>query len=223
MVLYGAQRVFFEKLDPVTLLPYTDANAATYLLKCAESVDFEPVQEDGDESNLRCPSSNAVLATRRQESAFIGYDVTLTDNEFNPDVFALINGFDKVVEDGETNTIVTPMLSVGQKFDPFRMIVFVAAYEGATIARYVVFVLNFCKGEVSSISLSQDWSQFEYTIHAREGTKAGLPVMSVGYYTAEEAPDDLTGITITSGVLQPGAPAAEGVRGASFAKVTKVD
>lgn len=204
MVLYGVQRIFLQEIDPVTKLPVE--GGATLALKCAESVDLEPVVEDGEESNLKCPSSNSIIASRLTQDTFVGYDITITDNEWNPEAFALINGFDTIVDEGEITTLITPFIEQGMNFKPFRTVIFAAAYEGSDITKYVVFVLNSCKGNLSTISLSQDWSQIEYTINAREATAVGFPVMSVGYYAGAEAPDDLTGVTITAGVIQPGAP-----------------
>lgn len=213
MVLFGVQRVFLQEIDPVTKLPFE--GSAEYVLKCAESVNLEPVVEEGEESILKCPSNNAILANRLDNDTFIGYDVTLTDNEWNAGVMALVNGFETVADADtqEITTLITPMIENGMNFKPFRMVIFAAAYEGKDIARYVVFVLNSCTGSLSTIDLGQDWVQFEYNIKAREATAAGFPVMSVGYYTAPEAPDTLDDITITSGVIQPGAPADEDEEG----------
>lgn len=210
MVLYGIDSIIFQTIDPDTLLPGEDSRL--YNLRCAETVDLEPNVEEGEESIKRCNSTGAVLANRRQPDSFVGYDITLTDNEWNAGVMALVNGFDFLPTTAETSeaitTLVTPFISEGMDFKPFRLVMFAANYEGSTIKNYVVFVLNYCMGRVSPISLGQDWSQFEYTINAREGTKANLPVMSIGYYTGDTAPSDLTGITITAGVIQPQAGGA---------------
>lgn len=229
MVLYGVQRVFLQEIDPITKLPVVDGEF--YVLKCAESVDLEPVIEEGEENILKCPSNNSVLGDRLEQDTFVGYDVTLTDNEWNPDVFALINGFEKITGDGGLDSLATPFIETGMNFKPFRMIIFAAAYEGKDIPRYVVFVLNNCTGKISPISLGQDWVQFEYDINCREATVAGFPVMSIGYYAGEEAPDTLDGITITAGVIQPGAPSggeeetlrSVAPKGTTVAKVTKTE
>lgn len=227
MVLYGIQSIIMQEIDPVTKLPPAEGGLE-YNLRCAETVDLEVMVEEGEESVLRCGGTGAVLASRRDPDSFYGYDITLTDNEWNAGVFSLINGFDFIPTSASTaeaiTTIVTPMISEGMNFKPFRMLLFSAAYEGSDISKYVVFVLNSCTGRVSPISLGQEWSQFEYTINAREATTAGFPVMSVGYFTGTEVPTTMEGITITAGVIQSPFPAARAAtnalpKGATPAKV----
>lgn len=206
MILWGVQRVFLQELDPVTMSPPA-SGGALYTLTCVESVSLDPQIDEGDVDTLRCPSDGRVLATRETNDAFTGYDITLTDNEWNMGVFALVNGFDQIPDSpADPTTVVTPMLADGLNFRPFRMIIFHAGYEGDEIVRYLVTVLNKCTGQVSTFGTAQEWGQLEYTIRAREATKAGLPVASWGYYEGSVAPDDLDGITITAGVIQPGAP-----------------
>lgn len=214
MVLYGVQSIIMQTLDPITRLPGEDSRL--FHLACAETVELEPNVEEGEESIKRCNSTGAVLANRRAPDSFVGYDITLTDNEWNAGVMSLINGYDYLpttaTGSDDITTIVTPMLADIGQFVPFRMVIFAAAYEGSEVSRYVVFVLNNCNGRISPISLGQDWVQFEYTINAREATTAGLPIMSIGYYEGAEAPSNLDGITITSGVIQPQAAAGGGTR-----------
>lgn len=205
MVLWGVYRVFFEELDPETSLPLEGGE--TYTMNCAESIELDPQTEDGDTTRVICPSSRAVLASREEDDSFVGYDVTLVDNEWDMGVFALVNGLNRTpAAPAEARVAWTPMLAEGNKFKPFRMIVFHAAYEGSEIARYLVTVLNFCTGTISTFGTAQEFTQLTYTIRAREATKAGLPVASWGYYESSVAPDDLTQITIEAGIIQDGAP-----------------
>lgn len=204
MVLYGVDRVFMQELDPETMLPPVDEEGnqtgVTYLLKCAESLTAEPQVEEGDETIRTCPSSNAVLAIRKQPDSLYGYDITLTDNEFTPAVFALINGWEVTagtIPDAVT-AMQTPMLLDGTQFKPFRLIVFSSAYVGDDVTGYAMFVFNRCRGTASTIDLQQDFWQPEYTIQAREATRANLPMASYGFYNGTEPPDSLEGITITS-------------------------
>lgn len=207
MVLWGIDRLYIQTLNEATLLP--DAQSEIYQVNCAESLAADPQFTDAVEETKVCPSTNRVLAERRLEPGFYGYDITLTDNEFTMDLFRVLNGFEGQV-DVDTQVlqaIWTPLLQEGPKFKPFRLVAFSAGYEGSTISKYVVFVWNFCRGAVTPFTLEQDWTQIEYTIQAREATAAQLPVMSIGYWNSSTLPENFEDITIVSGVIAPNLPA----------------
>lgn len=194
MILYGVDRVFIQEIDPVTSLPVT--GGASYLLKCSETLEFAVAQEDAEESVKKCPSSNAIMGARYIDAAVYGYTITLTENEWNPALFALLNGF----ETGTTPPdYYTPSIVEGFTFKPFRIIAFSAIYEGSDISGYAMFVFNKCRGTVTDVTLGQDWVQIAYTIEAREATVAGLPLLSIGTYAGSVPPDDITDFTVTSG------------------------
>lgn len=212
MVLYGVQRVFLQELDPDTMLPPVDeegnVTGATYMLKCAESFTAEPQIEEGEQTNRKCPSTNAILASYTQDDAIYGYDVTLTENEINWLVFALINGFDTNI-DSDSSALISlamPMMADGLTFKPFRMIIFSAGYAGDDIESFAVFVFNKCKGTLSTIEVAQDFWQPEYVIRAREATKADRPILSIGFYNSSTPPDSLDDVNID--VLPSSVPTA---------------
>lgn len=232
MVLWGVYRVFLEELDPETSLPLEGGES--YVLHCADSIELSPQIEEGDTTRVVCPSTRGILASREDPDSFVGYDVTLVDNEFDMGVFALAQGFNRAPEaPADARQVWTPMIGDGMQFKPFRMIIFHAAYEGADIVRYLVTVLNKCTGRIITFGTGQEFAQISYEIRAREATEAGIPVASWGYYEASEAPDDLTGITIEAGIIADGAPttpdpavagiaAQYGAQGqASIAKISK--
>lgn len=201
-VLYGIQRVFLEELDPTTSLPLV--GGFTAVLKCAESATIEPQTIDEVENQKTCPSTGAVLANQRVPESWYGYDITLTDNEWNKGVFALINGFESIASINNPDVVfqvVTPFIGEGLKFKPFRMIIFAEAWEGDDVVSYEVFIFNKCRGSLTTIELSQDFTQIEYNIRAREATSAGLPVMAIGTYVGSEPPDTLDDIKITNGIM----------------------
>lgn len=202
MVLYGVQRVFFQELDPDTMLPPVneegEVTGFTYMAKCAESFSAEPQVEEGEQTNRKCPSTNAILASYTQDDSIYGYDVTLTENEINWLVFALINGFDTNI-DPDTQALISlsmPMMADGLNFKPFRMIIFSAGYTGDDIESFAVFVFNKCKGTLTTIEVEQDFWQPEYTIRAREATKADRPILSIGFYNSSTPPDSLDDVVI---------------------------
>lgn len=209
MIIYGVQRIFIQEIDPETSLPPTDGGLS-FLLHCTEELSWEPVMEDAVETTKRCPSDNSIMGNRRIPESLYGYTITLTENEWNIDLHAFLNGMTRVPGGAviPSDAAYIPPITEGLQFPPFRLIAFSANYEGAEVLNYAVWVFNRCNGTVSSVDLSDDFAQFEYTIEVREATVAGLPLHSIGRYDSTTPPDSLDDIIIESGIIvQPTEPA----------------
>lgn len=203
-ILYGVQRIFVQAIDETTSLPATDG--LSFALHCSEELQYEPVMEDAVETVKRCPSTNAIMGDRRIPESLYGYTITLTENEWNIDLHAFLNGMERIPGGSVTpsTAAATYPIAEGQIFPPFRLVAFTAIYEGAEVIAYAVWVFNKCTGSVSSVDVSDDFAQLEYTIHVREATAAGLPLHSIGVYNSSTPPDSISDITIESGiVVQP--------------------
>lgn len=198
-VLYGVKLVVLEELDPVTQLPVVDG------VKCrintAESADMEAVTSEGNEEVAR--TDDRILAIVRTPDLLYGYNVTLTDNTFDPSVAALIEG--GVVEtdaDGNVIGYRSPFISEGStNMKPFRANIYVANYEGDSIKNYVCITLNNCSGSAPGMNAAKEFYAPEYTIKAREASKAGLPIKSLSYVSELPAPDAPTIVKATVGTL----------------------
>lgn len=198
-VLYGVKLVVLEEIDPVTQLPVD--NGVKCRINTAESAEMEPVTSEGEEEVAR--TDERILAIVRTPDLLYGYDVTLTDNTFDAAVAALIEG--GVIETDEDGNVIgyrSPFISEGStNMKPFRASIYVANYEGDSIKNYVVITLNKCSGTAPGMNAAKEFYAPEYTIKAREATKAGLPIKSLSYVNTLPAADAPIVIKSTVGTL----------------------
>jgi len=201
-VLYGVKLVILEELDPITQLPVD--NGIKCRINTAESAEMEAVVSEGEEEVAR--TDERILAIVSTPDLLYGYNLTLTDNTFDPSVAALIEG--GVVETDENGNVIgyrSPFISEGStNMKPFRAHIYVANYEGDSIKNYVVITLNKCSGSAPGMNAAKEFYAPEYTIKAREATKAGLPIKSLSYVNTLPAPDAPTVVKATVGTLGEG-------------------
>lgn len=201
-VLYGVKLVILEEIDPVTQLPVD--NGVKCRINTAESAEMEAVVSEGEEEVAR--TDERILAIVRTPDLPYGYDVTLTDNTFDFSVAALIEG--GVIEKDAAGNVTgyrAPFISEGSSnMKPFRALIYVANYEGDSIKNYVLITLNKCSGTAPGMNAAKEFYAPEYTIKAREATKAGLPVKSLSYVNTLPAPDAPTIVKATVGTLTEG-------------------
>lgn len=190
-VLYGVTKVFLQEIDPDTELIL--AGGIQLEVDCAESLTVEPQTEDGDDEVLRCPSTGRVLAYRTTADVVYAYELTLTDNQFDPEIIELIaSGIPVYATDGTTiiGIDAAPLGGTDAVLTRyFRLTVFVAAYDGASISRYVKFVFNKCYGIAPSFTFEQAFYAPEFTITATEASNAGLPVYQIRYVAVSDLPE----------------------------------
>lgn len=198
-VLYGVKLVTFEELDPTTQLPLE--NGVQCRINTAESAEMEAVTSEGEEEVAR--TDDRILAIVRTPDLLYGYDITLTDNTFDAQVAAMVEG--GVVEKDSTGNITgyrAPFISEGStNLKPFRAKLYVANYEGDSIKNYVVVTLNNCSGVAPGMNAAKEFYAPEYTIKAREATKAGLPIRSLSYVNSLPEPVAPTITASTIGTL----------------------
>lgn len=177
-ILYGVKLVELEEIDKKTQEPVSDG------VKCridtAESIGMEPVINEGTEESTR--SDNKILAVVRTPDLLYGYNLTLKDNTFDPEIASLIEGGVVKKSDKVITGYRSPMLSEGaSKMKPFRAIFYIANYEGDSIKNYVKMTCNNCHGTAPSFNSGKEFYAPEFTIKAREATKANLPIKSLDY------------------------------------------
>lgn len=183
-ILYGVKYVEIEELDRDTQMPPT-LNPRVYVVDTAETAELEAVVSEGEEELKR--NDARILAIVRTPDLLYGYDLTLTDNTFDPEILALVEGGTVKKEVDAIVGYDSPMLSQGSaNMKQFRMHIYVANYVGDSIVNYVKITLNNCTGSAPNMSLGKEFYAPEFTIKAREATRAGLPVRSINY--VEELP-----------------------------------
>ena len=179
-ILYGIKLVEIEELDPKTQLP--KAGGAKLKVDTAESAELEAVTSEGTEDLKR--NDTRILAIVRTPDLLYGYNLTFKDNTFDPEVMALVEG-GKVRKDSGQQTVKgydSPMLSEGAtNMKPFRMTLYVPNYVGDSIVNYAKIQLNNCTGQAPSMNLGKEFYAPEFTVKAREATKASLPIKSIDY------------------------------------------
>lgn len=180
-ILYGVKLVILKELDPTTQEAKVDG--VTCRVETAESIELEPVISEGKED--LCRSDEKILAVVRTPDLLYGYNLTLKDNAFDPEVASLIEG-GKIKTTTEAEVEVTSgydnaMMSEGATMKPFLLEAYVANYEGDSIKNYVKITFNNCSGKAAKMSLEKAFYAPEFEVKSREATKASKPIRSIEY------------------------------------------
>ena len=182
-ILYGVKLVILKELDPAT--QEAKASGVTCRVDTAESIELEPVISEGKED--LCRSDEKILAVVRTPDLLYGYNLTLKDNAFDPEVASLIEGGKiKTTGQGEgatTSGYDNPMMSEGATMKPFLLEAYVANYEGDSIKNYVKITFNNCSGKAAKMSLEKAFYAPEFEVKSREATKASKPIRTIEYVT----------------------------------------
>ena len=177
-ILYGVKLLVLEELDEKTQLP--KEGGVTCYASTGKSAELEPVISEGEEKIAR--SDTQILAIVRTPNLLYGYDIKLVDNTFDVNVAALIGGGAvRTDESGEVIGYDSAMLAEGATMKPFRASIYVANYMGESIVNYVKITFNRCEGNAPTMKVGDEFFAPEFSIKAREATKAGLPVKSLDY------------------------------------------
>ena len=175
MLLYGVKLVVLTELDEKTELPAT-SSPKTVTIKTAETAGMDPVISEGTEDLKR--SDDKILAIARTPDLLYGYDITLKDNQFSPDVVGLVEGLTESSGSGD-KTYSTPMLTDGFKGKNFKADIYCANYSGSSIINYAKITFNKCTGSPSGMSIGKEFFAPEFKIKAREATKASKPIKEI--------------------------------------------
>ena len=93
-ILYNIKKAIITELDPTTGAAKTGGVVAH--IKTAQKAELEPVLSEGEEDILR--NDVSILAVVRTDDLIYGYDIKLTDNQFDDTMAGLVAGYK--VEDG---------------------------------------------------------------------------------------------------------------------------
>lgn len=177
-ILYNIKKVVLTELDPFKGTPKTDGVVAH--IKTAQKAELEPVLSEGEEDILR--SDTNILAVVRTDDLIYGYDVKLTDNQFDDKVAGLVAGY-KVTAQSQPKAqkLSTPMMSEGNVAKPFKLEIYVANYSGDAIVNYAKVTLNKCTGKFPTMTVGDGFFAPEFEIKARENTAANLPIKEIEF------------------------------------------
>lgn len=179
-ILYNIERVDLTELDPSTGKPAAGPTAIKTTIKTAKEAKLAAVISEGAEEILRTATN--ILAVVREDDLLYGYDFTFTDNTFDIKAAQLVAGYVKSTADsaGE-NDLQTPMMNQGNTGKPFMTDIYVANYEGDSIKNYCKITLNKCLGKFPDMTVGSEFYAPEFSIKARENTKANLPIKSIAW------------------------------------------
>lgn len=181
-ILYNIKKVVLTELDPSTGKAKTSGVVSH--IKTAQKAELEPVLSEGEEDILR--SDTNILAVVRTDDLIYGYDVKLTDNQFDDKVAGLVAGYKVTAQasPGKGNKLATPMMSEGNIAKPFKLEIYVANYSGDSIVNYAKVTLNKCTGKFPTMTVGDGFFAPEFEIKARENTKANLPIKEIEFVDA---------------------------------------
>ena len=188
-ILYNIKKVVLTELDPST--GKAKASGVVSHIKTAQKAELEPVLSEGEEDILR--NDTSILAVVRTDDLIYGYNVKLTDNQFDDTVAGLVAGY-KVTSQTQPKTkkLATPMMSEGNIAKPFKLEIYVANYSGDSIVNYAKVTLNKCTGKFPTMAVGDGFFAPEFEIKARENTKANLPIKEIEF--VDELPADPTSV-----------------------------
>lgn len=179
-ILYNIERVDLTELDPSTGKPATGETAIKTTIKTAKEAKLAAVISEGAEEILR--NATSILAVVREDDLLYGYDFTFTDNTFDIKAAQLVAGYVKATGTGaRENDLQTPMMNQGNQGKPFMAEIYVANYEGDSIKNYCKITLNKCLGKFPDMTVGSEFYAPEFSIKARENTKAKLPIKSIAW------------------------------------------
>lgn len=179
-ILYNIERVDLTELDPLTGLPAAGPTAIKTTIKTAKEAKLAAVISEGSEEILR--NATNILAVVREDDLLYGYDFTFTDNTFDIKAAQLVAGYVKsTAENAGKDDLQTPMMNQGNQGKPFRTDIYVANYEGDSIKNYCKITLNKCLGKFPDMTVGSEFYAPEFSIKARENTKATLPIKSIAW------------------------------------------
>lgn len=180
-ILYNIKKVVITELDPSKGTPKTGGVVSH--IKTAQKAELEPVLSEGEEDILR--SDTNILAVVRTDDLIYGYDVKLTDNQFDDTVAGLVAGYKVTAQtEPKANKLATPMMSEGNVAKPFKLEIYVANYSGDAIVNYAKVTLNKCTGKFPTMTVGDGFFAPEFEIKARENTKANLPIKEIEFVDA---------------------------------------
>lgn len=177
-ILYNIKKVVLTELDPTT--GEAKESGVVSHIKTAQKAELEPVLSEGEEDILR--SDTNILAVVRTDDLIYGYDVKLTDNQFDDTVAGLVAGYKVTAQtEPKANKLATPMMSEGNVAKPFKLEIYVANYSGDAIVNYAKVTLNKCTGKFPTMTVGDGFFAPEFEIKARENTKANLPIKEIEF------------------------------------------
>lgn len=178
-------------IERAEIITETDT-PALYQFDTASEASAEASVSSGSEQELRI--KNQILAQNNTEDIVKGYDITLNDSTFAPEVFALIDGGVSTIEGDEFVSYTAPTAGSVVERTKFQTAVYTAEkdYDGAILS-YIRFVFPHCKGTPASISI-KDGEFYAPSYKLKSRPKKGespvsvykLPALPVYVSSAEE-------------------------------------
>lgn len=178
------------------------ATPAIYRFDTASEASADAAVSSGTEQELRI--KNQILAQNDTEDIVKGYDITLNDSIFSPEVFALVDGGASTIEDSEFTGYAAPTAGSVVDRTRFQLAVYSAEkdYDGAILS-YIRFVFPHCKGTPASISM-KDGEFYAPSYKLKSRPKKGespvliqcLPALPTYVKTADEITTPESGKTV---------------------------
>lgn len=131
----------------------TEESAPTlYMFDTASEASAEAAVSSGSEQELRI--KNQILAQNNTEDIVKGYDVTLNDAVFTPEVFALVDGGASTIDGDEFTGYAAPVAGSVVERTKCQLAVYSEEkdYDGAVLS-YTRFIFPHCFGTPAGISV----------------------------------------------------------------------
>ena len=152
-----------ERVDIVT----EETATRVFSFDTANEASVEAQVSAGTETELRV--KNQILAQNITEDIVKGFNITLNDSTFAPDVFALVDGGTSTVADDEFQSYTAPVAGQVSARVKSTLIVYAAEkdYDGNSLS-YTAFAFPHASGTPTSVSLKDgEFYAPSYTLKSR--------------------------------------------------------
>lgn len=179
-----------ERVDIIT----EESTPRVMSFDTASEASVEAQISAGAETELRV--KNQIHAQNMTEDIVKGYNITLTDSLFSPDVFALVDGGTGTASEGEFSKYAAPVAGQVTERIKSKLVVYAAEkdYDGNTL-RYTAFIFPHASGSPSSVKLKDgEFYAPSYTFKSRPSkgsspmTILNLPALPVIVSAAADVP-----------------------------------
>lgn len=163
-------------IDAVEAVVIT-TESKSYLVKTSNEVGFQAVVDAGEEKTLR--KLNQILATSKTEDLPKGFDVTLSDVLFTPELYAIMNGGTATMASAAFSSYAGPALGAPVTYPAFSLDVYSRCVgTGGESVSWLKFSVTYCTGKPTDFTLRDgEFFSPKYEIKSRPVT--GQPPMEI--------------------------------------------
>ncbi|CZR97657.1 hypothetical protein CDFC105_73465 [Clostridioides difficile] len=198
-----------------------EQNPVTYTFDTSDEIGTEEILSEGEELTLKIKKK--IIANRAAEDTSLGYDLTLKDNVFCPEILQIMQGGTiENEDDGSFKRYLAP--EVGKTFSKksFRTIIYSAVVgPGGDTGQFAKTIFPNCKGKSVPLNFKDgEYYSNEYVINSRPNT--GQSPYEVEIVNELPSGYEATKVLLSSGSVAGAIAGNEEITGLTIGDIYKV-